>query len=77
MKEYSVIGKRFPRLDGREKVTGQAQYVADIALPGMLYGKILRSPYPHARIINIDTRQAEQLPGVKAIVTGKDTHLYV
>ncbi len=73
MMEYSVIGKRFPRLDGREKVTGQAQYVADIALPGMLYGKILRSPYPHARIINIDTRLAEQLPGVKAIVTGKDT----
>lgn len=73
MKKYSVIGKRFPRLDGKEKVTGQAQYVADIALPHMLYGKILRSPYPHARILNIDTSRAEQLPGVKAIVSGKNT----
>jgi len=79
MKEYSVIGKRFPRRDAKEKVTSQAQYVADIALPNMLYGKILRSPYPHARILNIDTSQAEKLPGVRAIVAGKDspkTHMF-
>ncbi|MDP2932211.1 MAG: xanthine dehydrogenase family protein molybdopterin-binding subunit [Chloroflexota bacterium] len=71
--EYTIIGKRFPRLDGREKVTGQAQYTADITLPNMLYGKILRSPYAHARILNIDTSRAEKLAGVKAIVSSKNT----
>ena len=70
---YSVIGKRFPRLDAREKVTGQAQFAGDIMLPNMLYGKILRSPYPHARIQKIDTSRAIRVPGVKAVVTGEDT----
>jgi 4-hydroxybenzoyl-CoA reductase subunit alpha len=70
--EFSVIGKRVPRIDSREKVTGQAKYAADYSLPGMLWCKIARLPFPHARILNIDTRQAEQLPGVKAVVTGKD-----
>ena len=60
MGEYSVIGKSIPRKDGPVKATGQAQYTVDIDLPGMLIGKILRSPYPHARIINIDTSQAEK-----------------
>ena len=73
MTKYSVIGKRVHNIDGPEKVTGSAKYTFDIVLPNMLYGKILRSPYPHAKIVNIDTSQAERLVGVKAIVTGKDT----
>lgn len=72
MEEYSVIGKRIPRVDARVKVTGEAKYAADYEMPGMLWCKILRSPYPHARILNIDTSQAERLPGVKAVCTGKD-----
>ena len=71
--EYSVIGKGLPRRDGPAKVTGQAVYTFDVTLPGMLHGKILRSPYPHARIVSIDTSEAEKLPGVKAVITGKDT----
>jgi len=73
MPQYSVVGKPIPRVDGSLKATGEAKFTVDIALPGMLYGKILRSPYPHARIINIDTTKAEALPGVKAVITGKDT----
>jgi len=73
MREYSVIGKRLPRLDSNLKVTGEANFTGDIRLPGMLYGKILRSPYPHAKILNIDISKALKLPGVKAVVTGKDT----
>ena len=72
MKEYSVIGKRVPRVDAVEKVTGKAKYAADYELPDKLWGKVLRSPYPHARILNIDTSRAERLPGVKAMITGKD-----
>ncbi|MBN1850109.1 MAG: molybdopterin-dependent oxidoreductase [Deltaproteobacteria bacterium] len=70
--EYSVIGKRIPRIDGRVKVTGEAKYAADYALPGMLWCKILRSPFAHARIKHIDTSRAAKLPGVKAVITGKD-----
>ena len=73
MSKYSVIGTRVHRVDGPEKVTGSAKYTFDIVLPNMLYGKILRSPHPHAKILNIDTSQAEKLIGVKAVVTGKDT----
>jgi 4-hydroxybenzoyl-CoA reductase alpha subunit len=72
MEEYSVIGKRIPRIDGRVKVTGDAKYAADFELPGMLWCKILRSPYAHARILNVDTSHALRLPGVKAVCTGKD-----
>ncbi len=71
MAEYAVVGKRVPRIDSVEKVRGEAKYTADLTLTGMLYGKILRSPHPHARILNIDTSQAEKLLGVKAVVTGK------
>jgi len=71
--KYSVIGKRVHNVDGPAKVTGSAQYTFDLTFPGMLYGKILRSPYPHAKILNIDTSKAEKLIGVKAVVTGKDT----
>ena len=72
MAEFSVIGERLPRVDAREKVTGEAKYAADYSLPDMLWCKLLRSPHPHARILNIDTSRAEKLPGVKAVVTGKD-----
>ena len=70
--EYSIIGKPLPRIDGKVKVTGTAVYADDLVLPGMLHGKLLRSPYAHARIINIDTSKAEKLPGVRAVITGKD-----
>ncbi len=72
MTEYSVIGKRLPRVDGIVKATGDAKYAADFSLPGMLYGKILRSPLPHARIVKVDTTLAERLPGVRGVLTGKD-----
>ena len=68
-KEYKVVGTRPIRPDGAEKVTGRARYGADVQLPGMLYGKILRSPHSHARILSIDTRHAEELPGVHAVIT--------
>ena len=70
--EYNIIGKRPIRPDGAEKVTGHANYGADVRLPGMLYGKILRSPHAHARIKSIDTRHAAELPGVYAVVTSAD-----
>ena len=70
--EYNVVGKRPVRPDGVDKVTGRAQYGADVQLTGLLAGKVLRSPHPHARIRAIDTSRAEALPGVKAVVTAKD-----
>jgi 4-hydroxybenzoyl-CoA reductase subunit alpha len=73
MSKYSVIGTRVHNVDGPEKVSGSARYTFDMVLPNMLYGKILRSPHPHARILNIDISQAEKLVGVKGVVTGKDT----
>jgi len=72
MEDYSVIGKKIPRVDGIVKVTGEAKYAGDYEMPGMLWCKILRSPHPHARILNIDTHRAEKLLGVKAVCTGKD-----
>jgi 4-hydroxybenzoyl-CoA reductase alpha subunit len=73
VEEYSVIGKDIPQLDHVGKVRGEIKYVDDIVLPNMLCGKVLRSPLPHARILSIDTKKAESLPGVKAVVTAKDT----
>jgi CO/xanthine dehydrogenase Mo-binding subunit len=70
--DYQVIGTRPIRHDGVDKVTGRALYGADVRLNGMLFGKVLRSPHAHARIVSIDTSQAESLPGVKAVVTGAD-----
>ena len=72
MTTYRVIGKAIPRVDGPEKVTGRAQYAADVSLPGLLWGKALRSPYPHARILSIDTSEARRLPGVHAVITAAD-----
>ncbi|MCH8022543.1 MAG: xanthine dehydrogenase family protein molybdopterin-binding subunit, partial [Thaumarchaeota archaeon] len=66
------IGKSIPRIDGTAKVTGQTGYVSDIELPGMLYGKILRSPYPHAKIKKIDTSRAEKIQGVVSTVQLKE-----
>lgn len=68
----SLIGQSMMRVDGRDKVTGQEIYVADQVIPGMLYGKVLRSPLPHARIRSIDTSEAERLPGVVKVATAKD-----
>jgi 4-hydroxybenzoyl-CoA reductase subunit alpha len=69
---YSVIGRTVPRIDGREKVTGAAKYCGDLVFANMLHGKILTSPHAHARILSIDTSEAERLPGVKAVITHKD-----
>ena len=70
--QYDVVGTRPIRHDGVDKVIGAAKYGADIQLSGMLHGKVLRSPYAHARIKSIDTGKAEALPGVTAVVTSKD-----
>ena len=70
--ELADIGKTFRRLDYQTKVTGRAQYLADMNVPGMLHGKILRSPYPHARILRIDASKAEKVPGVMAVLTRDD-----
>ena len=71
-KEYSAVGKRPIRHDGYDKVTGKALYGADVHLPGMLHGKILRSPHAHARIRSIDTSKAEAMPFVRAVLTSAD-----
>ena len=67
-----VVGQRVPRVDAGERVTGRAQYPADVVRPGMLVGAVLRSPHAHARIVGIDASKARALPGVKAVVTGAD-----
>ncbi len=72
MGEFSVLGKPVPRNDVLDKVTGKAGYMNDLELPGLLVGKVLRSPHPHAEILDIDTREAERLEGVRAVITGKD-----
>jgi len=65
--ELAVIGKRVPRLDGRAKVTGAARYTVDVRLPGMLFARVLRSPYAHARVLSVDVSAAERHPGVRAV----------
>src|SRR5205085_77772 len=67
-----VIGTRAARVDARERVTGEARYPADVALPGMVHAKMLRSPHAHARIRGIDTARAAALKGVLAVVTAAD-----
>src|SRR2546428_13000673 len=69
---FRVIGTRPIRHDGIDKVTGRAKYGADYNFPGMLHGKVLRSPHAHARIKSIKIDKALKLPGVKAVVTSKD-----
>jgi CO/xanthine dehydrogenase Mo-binding subunit len=72
VKRFKWVGTRPIRPDGIPKVTGRAQYGADLKLPGMIYGKVLRSPHAHAKILSIDTSAAEKLPGVKAVMTAAD-----
>ena len=76
MAEFSVLGKSVLRVDALEKVTGAARYCADIMLkePGMLHARVLRSPFPHAYILNMDISKARSAPGVVAVVAG-DTGL--
>ena len=72
MTDFSIIGKPTAMVDAAEKTTGAGRYTDDLSVPGMMIGKILHSPYPHARIKNIDASRAEQLDGVVAVVVGKD-----
>lgn len=73
MKTTGEVGKPLPRIDAMEKAAGAAMFTTDLKLPGMVHAKVLRSPYPHARIVSIDTSQAEALPGVCAVATYKNT----
>ena len=70
--DYSVIGTDQPVVDARDKVTGKAVYVTDVTMQGMLLGKALRSPYPHAKILSVDTSRAKNVPGVVSVITGKE-----
>jgi 4-hydroxybenzoyl-CoA reductase subunit alpha len=71
--KFTIINTHVHNVDGIAKVTGRAIYTFDVKLPGMLYGKILRSPHPHAKILSIDASKALAFPGVIGVVTGKDT----
>jgi xanthine dehydrogenase YagR molybdenum-binding subunit len=70
--QFKIVGKPQPRVDGPERVMGRAQFAHDVQLPGMLYGKILRCPHPHARIKRLDTSKAEKLPGVRLVLSHKN-----
>jgi 4-hydroxybenzoyl-CoA reductase subunit alpha len=72
MNKLDVVGKREPMLDAWEKATGQARFTDDLSLPGMLFGKILRSPYAHAKILHVDLTGALKVSGVKDAISGKD-----
>jgi carbon-monoxide dehydrogenase large subunit len=72
MGDLKIVGSRIPRVDAIGKATGSTVYTVDINLPRMLYGKVLQSPFPHGRILEIDSSRAAKLSGVRAIVTGKD-----
>ena len=74
MADFQTIGQRHIRVDALDKVTGKAMYAGDVYLPGMLMCKLLVSTHSHARIVRIDTSAAEELPGVKAVITGQKTH---
>jgi len=69
---YAVVGSKRPYIDAEEKVTGRTIYASDFSLPGMLYGKALRSPYPHAKIHNVDISEALKVPGIKTVLTGRN-----
>lgn len=74
--EYKFVGKRIPKLDDWERATGALTYGVELELPDMLYGKVIRSEYPHAELLYIDTHRALKVPGVKAVVTGKDVPFF-
>ncbi|MDH3222169.1 MAG: xanthine dehydrogenase family protein molybdopterin-binding subunit [Gemmatimonadota bacterium] len=71
-RKFQAIGRRARKIDGLEKATGQSRYTDDLQFPGMLHGKILRSPHPHARILEVRTSAAQALPGVHGVITGQD-----
>ena len=71
-RQLRYVGQNIPRVDGVDKVTGKAKFTGDLVIPGMLFGKILRSPYPHARIASIDASEAEAFPGVSSVLTSAD-----
>ena len=73
MSELDIVGKSYPQIDAMQKAMGKTKFVTILVLPGMLYGRTLRSPYPHANIKNIDTSKAKALRGVKAVATYADT----
>ena len=75
LEPLNTIGNDTPRIDAVERVTGAAKFTRDFKLPGMLYGRVLRSPYPHARIVSVDTSEAARLPGVQAIITHEDAQV--
>lgn len=70
--QRTLIGKRISRVDGPEKVSGRAKYTYDVHRPGMLYGKVVRSPHAHAKVVNVDTSAAEKMPGVKGVYIIQD-----
>ncbi|WP_309493168.1 xanthine dehydrogenase family protein molybdopterin-binding subunit [Candidatus Hecatella orcuttiae] len=72
MSEFSCVGRSLPKVDVLKKALGETVYTGDIKLPGMLYGRVLKSPHPHAKILRVDTAGAEKLKGVKAVVTHRD-----
>ena len=72
MAALTVVGAPVARAEGPDKVTGRSIYAADVHLPGLLWGKILRSPYPHARIRRIDASKARRVQGVRAVITGPE-----
>lgn len=67
---FSSVGRPVGRVDGPEQVTGRARYTADVNLPGQVWGAILRSPLPHARVVGVDASRVRALPGVAAVLTG-------
>src|SRR4051794_8663363 len=69
---YRWVGRSVPRKEDRKLLTGRASYVADVVVPGMLHAAVLRSPHAHARIVSIDTSRARALPGVVAVLTGRE-----
>src|SRR5438309_109140 len=69
---HRIVGKPIGRIDGVEKVSGEARYSGDVSVPGLIWGKTLRSPLPHARIVRIDTSKAKACPGVLAVLTARD-----
>ena len=70
--DLQLIGTGMRKIEGLDKSTGRALYTDDLVFPGMLHGKILRSPHPHARIVSIDTSAAKALEGVHGVITGQD-----
>ena len=68
----TYVGKSVARVDGQEKVTGRAVYTVDVNLPGMLHAAVLRSPLPHARLVEVDLEETRKMPGVRVALTGRD-----